>query len=215
MVLQTRKKRQFIYPDSDGEPTGETPRHVRSILDSYEILDYWFRDRADVLVAANMFLYYVQGDRHKHVSPDVFVFNGVSKVKVPERRNYRLWEEAKGPSMILEVTSATAWEEDSEDKFALYQDVLHVEEYFLFDPYSERLKKGLAGYRLLRGSYQAIKPLQGRLPSNLLGLHLKSDHGTLRFFDADNGHYVQTSREVRAEMERLQRDVRKDRGETE
>jgi len=79
MVLQTRTKQESLYPDSDGEPMGETPRHVRTILDCYEILDYWFRDRADVFVAANMFVYYVQGDRHKHVSPDVFVVRGIPK----------------------------------------------------------------------------------------------------------------------------------------
>src|SRR5262249_52780889 len=149
MVLQARRKQEPYYPDSDGEAMGETPRHVRTILDSYEILDYWFRDRADVFVAANMFLYYVRGDRHKHVSPDVFVVNGIPKTQVPERRSYRLWEEGKGPSAVLEVTSATTWDEDAQDKLALYQDVLLVGEYFLFDPYSERLKNGLAGYRLL------------------------------------------------------------------
>jgi len=101
MVLQTRKKAESFYPDSDGQPMGETPRHVRAILDSYEILDYWFRDRADAFVAANMFLYYVRGNRHKHVSPDVFVVKGIPKIKVPERRSYRLWEERRGPSAVL------------------------------------------------------------------------------------------------------------------
>jgi Uma2 family endonuclease len=166
---------------------------VRTILDAYEILDYWFRDQADVFVAANMFVYYVRGDRHKHVSPDVFVVKGIPKIKVPERRNYRLWEEGKGPSVVLEITSATTWEEDTEDKLVIYQDLLHVPEYFLFDPYSEKLATGLAGYRLVRGNYQEIKPAQGRLPSKILELHLENDRGNLRFFDPTNRHYLQTS----------------------
>lgn len=196
MVLKISKKPETIYPDSDGQPMGETPRHVRTILDSYEILDFWFRERANVFVAANMFLYYVRGDRHKHVSPDVFVVKGIPKIKVPERRSYRLWEEGKGPSAVLEITSATTWEEDAEDKFSLYQDLLHVGEYFLFDPYMESLKTGLVGYRLLRGKYQEIKSSQGRLPSKVLELHLENDHGNLRFFNAANRQYLPTIREA-------------------
>jgi len=215
MVLQTRKKPETIYPDSDGQPMGETPRHVRTILDSYDVLDYWFRDRADVFVAANIFLYYVRGDRHKHVSPDVFVVKGIPKTKVPERRSYRLWEEGKAPSAVLEITSATTWHEDAEDKFNLYQDVLHVGEYFLFDPYSENLKSGLAGYRLIRGKYQVIRPLQGRLPSKMLELHLENDHGKLRFFNPVTRQYLPTIREAREEMERLKNELEKYRRKTE
>jgi Uma2 family endonuclease len=215
MVLQTRKKLEPFYRDSDGEPMGETPRHVRTILDTYEVLDYWYRDRNDVFVAANMFLYYVRGDQHKHVSPDVFVVKGIPKIKVPERRSYRLWEEGRGPSAVLEITSATTWDEDARDKFILYRDVLHVPEYFLFDPFSERLDTGLAGYRLLRGAYQEIKPLQGRLPSKLLELHLENKDSNLRFFDPTSRQYLQTSREVRAEMERLKSRLKRNRGKTE
>ena len=196
MALLTRKKPEIIYPDSDGQPMGETPRHVRTILDSYKILDFWFRNQADVFVAANMFLYYVRGDRHKHVSPDVFVVKGIPKIKVPERRSYRVWEEGRGPSAAIEVTSATTWDEDAEDKFNLYQDVLHINEYFLFDPYAENLKSGLAGYRLVRGKYQAIKRVQGRFPSKMLELHLENDHGNLRFFNPAAGQYLPTIREA-------------------
>ncbi|HMF19473.1 MAG TPA: Uma2 family endonuclease [Gemmataceae bacterium] len=215
MIVRTAKTPATIYPDSDGQPMGETPRHVRTILDSYEILDYWFRNRADVFVAANMFLYYVRGDRHKHVSPDVFVVKGIPKIKIPERRSYRLWEEGKAPSAAIEVTSTTTWDEDADDKFNLYQDVLHINEYFLFDPYAENLKTGLAGYRLARGKYQEIKPVQGRLPSKMLELHLENDHGNLRFFDPAAREYVQSSREARAEMDRLKKELKKVRGETE
>ena len=215
MALQTRKKPETIYPDSDGQPMGETPRHVRTILDSYEILDYWFRDKHDVFVAANMFLYYVRGDPHKHVSPDVFVVKGIPKIKTPERRSYRLWEEGKAPSAVLEITSATTWDEDAEDKFNLYQDVLHVGEYFLFDPYSENLKTGLAGYRLVRGKYQVIKPVHGRLPSKVLELHLENDHGRVRFFNPATRQYLPTIREAREEMERLKNELEKYRGKTE
>ena len=49
----------------------------------------------DVYVWGNMMLYYVEGDRRKHVSPDVFVVRGVPKR--PERDYYLTWKEGKGP----------------------------------------------------------------------------------------------------------------------
>jgi hypothetical protein len=89
--------------------------------------------------------------------------------------------------------------------------VLRVPEYFLFDPYSETLKNGLVGYRLLRGTYQEIKPLQSRLPSKRLELHLENDHGDLRFFNPATREYLQTSREARAEVERLKSELKRQR----
>src|SRR2546430_11713279 len=44
------------YPDSDGQPIGETPRRVRVIIDTYQSLDLRYADRNDVFVAANMFV---------------------------------------------------------------------------------------------------------------------------------------------------------------
>jgi Uma2 family endonuclease len=205
MAVKVRKKADTDYPDSDGQPMGGTPRHVRTILEAYEVLDFWFRDDNNVFVAANMFIYYVPGDRHKHVSPDIFVVKGIPKIRVPERRNFRLWEEGKGPTPAIEVSSATTAEEDIEDKFTLYQDVLRIPEYFLFDPYLEYLPAGLAGYRRERGRYVAIKQTKGRLPSKALALHLENDHGFLRLYNPATGEYLQTIREVREELEQYRR----------
>ena len=68
------------YPCSDGRPVGETPFHVKNLLNLVFNLDTWFSKDPSVYVAGNMFVYYVQGDRHKHLSPDVFVVRGVAKV---------------------------------------------------------------------------------------------------------------------------------------
>src|SRR5437879_1949266 len=101
------------YPDSDGKPLGETPRHVRNNLFAFDILDRFFADDPEVYVAANMFLYYVEGDRRRHVSPDLFVVKGVPKLTEPERRSYRTWEEGgKGPNTIVEYTSPSTRRED-------------------------------------------------------------------------------------------------------
>jgi Uma2 family endonuclease len=201
------------YPDSDGQPMGETPRHVRVIIDTYQSLDLRYADRNDVFVAANMFVYYVRGDRTKHVSPDVFVTFGIEKNKKPERRSYLLWEEGKGPDFALEVTSSTTREEDLEDKYWIYQDVLKITEYFLFDPYEEFLKPALKGFRLQRGQYVPIKSRKGRLPSKVLGLHLEQHEGELRLYDPSADRWLLTPREALAEAERLRLELEKWRKE--
>jgi Uma2 family endonuclease len=57
-----------------------------------------------------MFVYYVPGDRLKHVSPDLFVVRGVPKDK--PRKKYLCWEEGKGPDLVVELTSGSTRDED-------------------------------------------------------------------------------------------------------
>ena len=74
---------------------------------------------------------------------------------------------------MIEVTSKTTRKEDQTKKPVLYRDVIKVAEYFLFDPTEDYLSPPFQGYRLVEGEYVAIKPVHGRLPSTVLGLHLE------------------------------------------
>ena len=65
----------------------------------------------------------------------------------------------------------------------LYRDVLQVPEYFIFDPTEDYLKPPLQGFRLVDGEYARIEPVAGRLPSDVLGLHLERDGEELRLYD--------------------------------
>src|ERR671938_136149 len=96
---------ESYYPDSDGNPMTETPRHRKNMTNVIETLEAWFADDPQVYVSGNMFVYYVPGDRLRHVSPDVFVVRGVPKT--PERRRYLTWEEHKAPDLVIELTSAS------------------------------------------------------------------------------------------------------------
>src|SRR5437660_332713 len=124
---------------------GETPRHVRNLRYLVEPLEVWLASDAQAFVAGNMFVHYVPGNRNRHLSPDVLVVRGVPKHTDPERRAYLVWEEGKAPDVVIELTSASTREEDVTDKRALYQDVLRVPEYFLFDPYEEYLHPRFQG----------------------------------------------------------------------
>lgn len=174
----------------------ETPLHRKNMTDLIQELETFFKEDAEVYVSGNMFVYYVPGDRLRHVSPDVFAVRGIPKETIPARRRYLVWEEGKSPEVVIELTSESTREEDIDDKFDIYQDKLRVKEYFLFDPYAEYLDPQLQGYRLRKGQYVRIRSVKGRLPSQVLGLHLEADGEQLRLYDPDTRLWLPTPDEV-------------------
>ena len=177
----TIRRRRPFYIESDGKPMGETQQHILNMRYLLEPLDEWFASDPMVYVNGNMFVHYERGNRNRHVSPDVFVVRGVPKE--PMRRAYRVWEEGRAPDFVVEFTSESTREVDQTTKRTIYQDVLRVSEYFLFDPFEEYLHPPLQGFRLASGGYRPIRPLKGRLPSKVLGLHLVADGELLRLYD--------------------------------
>jgi hypothetical protein len=171
-------------------------------------------------VAANMFLYYEQGNNRRHVSPDVFVSLNIPKDTDPPRDRYLLWQEGKGPDVVIELTSASTQEEDRDTKRTLYQDTLRVSEYFLFDPNDDYLDPSLQGFRLVSGVYQPIALLNGRVPSEVLRLHLEAAGEMLRLWDPATRRRLLIPPEVEAalrheEQARLQAERERKRAERE
>jgi hypothetical protein len=83
--------------------------------------------------------------------------------------------------------------------------VLKVKEYFLFDPFGDYLKPlQLRGYRLHKGKYAAIPLVDGRMPSQVLDLHLETIGDTLRLFDPKTGSRLLTLEERTKEAERAE-----------
>ena len=181
------------YPTSDGRPMAETDIHRQNMNDLIETLDIHFQDDPLVYVSGNLLMFYVRGNKRKHISPDVFVVKGIVK---GQRLNYIIWEEGKAPRVVIELTSSSTRAVDTKKKFALYQDVLRVPEYFMFDPHGDYLDPPLQGYRLQKGLYVPIRPIHGRLPSKELGLHLEGDDDRLRLDDPATGERLATPREA-------------------
>lgn len=203
------------YPTSDGRPMAETDIHRDGMFDLIETLKDWHADNPRVYVSGNMLVYYVPGDKRKHVSPDVFLVLGVLKHL---RDYYLVWEEGKGPDVVIELTSSSTRSEDTKKKFLIYQDVLKVREYFLFDPRADYLDPPLQGYRLERGKYVPIRRVRDRLPSKVLGLHLERSGAQLRLYNPATGAWLPTLREkalqaeakllrAEAELARLRREL--------
>jgi Uma2 family endonuclease len=176
----------------------ETDWHRELMNDLIQTLKTYYAAQQRVYVSGNLLVFYRPGDRRRHVSPDVFVVKGVPK---HDRPNYLIWEEGKGPNLVIELTSSSTQEEDVKDKFRLYQDTLRVPEYFLFDPLGDYLDPPLRGYKLRQGKYVPIRPLHGRLPSRVLGLHLVRDGAVLRLYDPVADRRLPTPREAVVEAE--------------
>jgi Uma2 family endonuclease len=187
------------YPTSDGKPMAETDHHRIQMTDAIETLDEHFASEPMVYVSGNLLLFLEEGNKRRHISPDVFVVRGVPKRL---RLNYLLWEEGRGPDVVIEITSSSTRREDQGDKRETYRDVLKVREYFLFDPFGDYLDPPLQGYRLRGGRYQKIRPRQGRLPSQALGLHLERQGQRLRLWSPATQTWLLTPKEGKKRAER-------------
>jgi Uma2 family endonuclease len=177
-------QRDVYYPESDGKPMAETDLHRNEMFDLIKALDRRYRDEPDVYVSGNLFFYYVKGDPRAVVAPDVFLVKGVEK---RERGTYKLWEEGRVPSLVIELTSDSSQDEDLSKKKPCYER-LGIEEYFLHDPFRDYLDPTLQGFRLVNGRYQPIMPEpDGSLRSRTTGLLLRTEGKRLRLVDAATG----------------------------
>jgi len=191
---RTREIPLSEYPTGDGKPMAETPIHGDNMFAITDVLRSRYAHDPSVYIAFNMLMYYVPNDKRRHVSPDVYLVKGIP----PRYRGaYFVWIEGKGPNIVFEISSRSTRKEDLNKKFRLYQDTLQVPEYFLFDPNEEYLRPSLQGFRLREGMYVPIDPVEGRLPSEELGLHMERDGAFLRLYDPATGQRLLTSREER------------------
>ena len=176
------------YPESDGKPLAENDAQLHAIHYAFGALRLYFSDRPDAYISADLLIYYEEGNPRVSVAPDTFVVFGVEDRM---RRNYKVWEEGKGPDFVLEVASLNTWREDVERKPGIYAG-LGVREYFLFDPRSEYLSPRLQGYRLVDGEYERLSAVESidrtlTLPSRVLGLELRAKGEEMRFHDPATG----------------------------
>ncbi len=202
-AASTTVPRKNGYPTSDSKSL-DSDWHRDLMIDLIRTLKVWYSAQPRVYVSGNLLLFYEEGNRRRHVSPDVFAVKGIAK---HDRPNYLLWQEGKGPDVAIELTSKSTRTEDLEDKYNLYRDRLQVKEYFLFDPLGDYLDPPLQGHRLRGGEYNRIRRVAGRLPSQVLRLHLKSNGRELRLFDPAAGQWLPTPMEMAAENERLRREL--------
>jgi Uma2 family endonuclease len=151
MDLQTTL--EIEYPESDGQPMGETDLHRDWMFRIIELLKHRYRGQ-HVYVTGDLLLYYEEGKPSHFVVPDAMVVKDCD----PGRRPiFKVWEEGRVPCTVFETTSRSTKREDSIDKPQLYER-LGIPEYFLYDPTADYLQPPLQGNRLTGTGYVRIEP---------------------------------------------------------
>jgi len=208
MITHDVRHQSIVYPESDGEPVGETDVHRRIMFDLIFALTNWL-DQTIAYVAGNLFIYYQEGSPSVSVAPDVFVMFGIPQM---DRRIYKTWENGgKAPDLVIELTSSKTRYEDLGNKRVIYAE-LGVQEYCIFDPLGDYLEPRLRGYQLVDGE---LLPLPGpRFFSRLLNVEFLVIEDTLRLYDVATGLPLPTPAEERAarlaaeaEIERLRAEI--------
>jgi Uma2 family endonuclease len=113
-----------------------------------------FRDHAEVFVCGNQNWYPVEGHPEICAAPDVYVVFGRPK---GHRPSYKQWEEGNIPmTVVFEVLSPRNTHPEMADNLAFYEE--HgVEEYYVYDPDSDRLMAYLRRGDVLR----RVRPVAG------------------------------------------------------
>ena len=187
----------------------ETGIHVFVLLRLLALLRFHFRDRMDShYFAANMYLYYREGQPKKRRAPDLMVIKGVDGRF--ERRSFKTWVEKAVPCFILEATSKKTAREDQVEKKRVYEE-LGVREYFLFDPLHEYLPEQFLGYRLVGGHYERLPLGPGDcLISEELNMRFVPEGYNLLLFDMVTGQQLSAPEE---QVQELRDDLRGSRRE--
>ncbi len=162
---------------SDGIPM-ESERHVKQLDLLMNPLKLYWQDK-NVYVGGDMFVYFSpnQLKTDDFRGPDFFVALDVPK---RERKSWVVWEEGKGPDIVIEMISKSTAKIDKKDKKLIYEQKLRVPEYVWFDPFTAEWQ----GYLLENGRYRPLIPdKRNRLKSEQLQLLLIKWQGTYQNID--------------------------------
>ncbi len=184
---ETIVEREVFYPSQIEDEMGETALHYKLISLFYNLLEAFFASRNDVAVAANLMVYYDEGNSKKWLAPDVFVCFGVENKL---RRTFKSWEENVFPQIIFEVASDSTFENDLGGKRLEYAR-LGVEEYYLLDPERAYLPSPLMAFRRENGRLSTVQIESNRVLSPLLNLEIIDTGKSFRLFNPAEQKFLQ------------------------
>ncbi len=206
----------IYYPETDGMPLPDGEYQLDYFIEIIAILKRFFRNRFDVWVNGNTFLYYVEGDFQSFVSPDCYVAFGVDRDLILSNNNYRVWDMGKAPDFILEIGSPSTWRQDLGPKRDLYARI-GVLEYWKFDPSGgDHYGEPLVGETLVDGEYRQLDMVRGADGgvsgySPVLNLELRWLEGRLRFYDPVGRRWLENLDEAEARAQSAEAVARTER----
>ena len=195
----------IVYPDSDGMPLPDGEFQAPLYVNIVGTLRTHFRDVPGARVNGDTFIYYIEGNPRRSVSPDCYVALGLSDEQWEsiERNNvYLVWEVGKAPDFILEIGSPSTGTVDLGRKRDLYAEI-GVSEYWRYDKTGgDFYGEPLVGERLVDGEFHRFElryESDGRVwaHSDALNLDLWWEEGELRFWDTVAERWLLTQEEER------------------
>ena len=203
MTTQAATTTKVFYPETDGMPMPDGEYQAPLYIRIVGMLLTFFRNVPGAHVNGNTFLYYVEGNPRRFVSPDCYVVFGLSDAALESLKSnntYLLWEVGKPPEFILEIGSESTGNVDTGRKRELYAE-LGVGEYWRYDETGgDYYGEALVGERLVDGEYERLEMrYEGDgdvwAHSDALNLDLWWMDGELRFWDPAAGEWLLTQDE--------------------
>jgi Uma2 family endonuclease len=166
--VPVRPPGQYDLPYEDGEPL-ESNEHViqNGLLKEPVRMEF---EKRPAFVATNLGIYFsdLQVRNNDFRAPDIMVVLGVEPDQ--EILSWVVWERGgQTPDVVVEVLSPSTRDVDLGEKKRIYERVLKVHEYYVWDLAERRAQ----GWQLQEGAYVPIAPdEQGHLACHMLGLKL-------------------------------------------
>ena len=206
--MTTGRATTIFYPESDGMPLpdGEYQSPIfRRVVGPLEV---HFEGVEGAHVNGNTFLYYVEGDPRRNVSPDCYAVFGLSEAALESlsmegNNTYLLWEVGKPPDYVMEIGSPSTARRDLGAKRDLYARI-GVGEYWRYDQTGgDFYREPLVGERLVDGEYRRLEmrhESDGSVwgHSDALNLDLWWMEGELRYWDPVRRVWLMTHQEENA-----------------
>ena len=212
MTTRSAKARDYLagLPD-DWEVPDPLPKEPDMQQDIWiflfrGILRAHFAHRNDVLIAGGGYLRNDPRDELEQFAPDCVVAFGVDPEAIVSRNGYVIGHAGKPPDFVLEVASRSTGRRDytvKREGYATYG----VREYWRFDHTGGRFHDApLAGDTLTGEEYTPLpvsREADGLIwgHSEVLGLDLCWDAGTLRLRNPATGRFLPTPEELQLELE--------------
>ncbi len=211
---------EVFYPETDGMPLPDGLKQEPHFTEIVSTLRHHLGGPT-TLVSGDTFVYYVEGDPGRRLSPDCYVAFDVDVEAMMRLNSYRVWEADKAPDFVLEIGSPSTASNDVGPKRELYAS-LGVREYWRFDPTGgDHYGEPLVGEYLVGGEYRRFDMSAGpgvapRGRSPMLDLDLCWTEGRLRFYDPAAGRWLENYTETaeRADAETAAREFAETRAES-
>ena len=175
------------YPAELEKEIGETAFHYKLAAMLFTLLEQFFAERNDVVVAANQMVYYEKRNPKKWLAPDIFVCFGVENKL---RRTFKTWNEGVFPQVVFEIASDSTYENDLGGKRLDYAR-LGVEEYYLLDAERDYLPSSLMAFHREKGRLLSANVENSRVFSPLLNLEIVDSGKSFRLFDPNTKEFLQ------------------------